>query len=255
LGITRHRTTAYHPQSIGTVERSHRTLQQCLRTLGESQCWESSLPLALLAMRTTTSAATQFPPSQLVFGGSVRIPADFLLPQTLASPLSTHDFAQRILQRAQQLLHIADDNQKSRPYTSVQALPHWVWLRQPATLGGSLKSPFTGPYQVLRQDNTVVTISVNGKPSKVSVDRLKPAMLDDYTADDTMKPPAPIDTTHPDTNLGSEDASNHQTSSQLTDPGGTNPRALENVKISKYGRTLPFRFTTPRYVFVRSRHT
>ena len=49
LGIHHIRTTVYHPQSNGMVERCHRSLKEALRAHGGA--WLSKLPMVLLGMR------------------------------------------------------------------------------------------------------------------------------------------------------------------------------------------------------------
>ena len=59
FGVHKSRTTAYHPQGDGLVERFNRTLLQLLRTYVEKkEEWEKYLPLALFAYRTTIHHST-----------------------------------------------------------------------------------------------------------------------------------------------------------------------------------------------------
>jgi hypothetical protein len=178
LGIKRQRTTAFHPQSNGAVERAHRTLKQCLRAIDGRDDWERALPQVLFAMRTSVSEATQFPPSLLVFGGEVRSPADFLAPPNdNQEKIAENDFFQRLWADVQEVISHANKNQHERPTPSITKLPQWVWLRQPPGFHASLKAPYSGPFEVIKQEGTVVTISINGKPSRVNIDRLKPASM------------------------------------------------------------------------------
>ena len=59
FGVKKSRTTPYHPQGDGMVERFNRSLLQLLRTYVERQeDWEQHLPLALYAYRTATHTST-----------------------------------------------------------------------------------------------------------------------------------------------------------------------------------------------------
>jgi len=50
LSIDRTRTTPYHPQANGKIERFHRTLKQTIMAYGKAD-WVSVLPTILLGLR------------------------------------------------------------------------------------------------------------------------------------------------------------------------------------------------------------
>ena len=55
VGFTRCRTTSYHPQNNGFVERVHRTLKAALKT---KESWLRALPMALLGLRARPNTDT-----------------------------------------------------------------------------------------------------------------------------------------------------------------------------------------------------
>ena len=80
FGVKKTRTTAYHPQGDGMVERFNRTVLQLLRAYVDQQNeWEKYLPLALYAYRTSTHTSTSVSPFELMFG---RQPKDHTEGQT-----------------------------------------------------------------------------------------------------------------------------------------------------------------------------
>ena len=81
LGITKTRTTPYHPQSDGMIERFNRILLSMLSTvLGEEgeENWEVALPAVMLAYRSSPHQTTHQSPFMLTFGREVRLPVDVM---------------------------------------------------------------------------------------------------------------------------------------------------------------------------------
>ncbi|XP_064475217.1 protein NYNRIN-like [Ornithodoros turicata] len=80
LDTTRLRTTSYHPASNGMVERLHRHLKSALIARGERDHWVSHLPLVLLGIRAALKPELGCSCAELVYGCSLRLPAEFLCP-------------------------------------------------------------------------------------------------------------------------------------------------------------------------------
>jgi len=124
LGIQQVKSTAYHPQSQGALERFHQTLKTMLRTycMTQKDDWDEGIPLLLFAAREFNQGSLGFSPFELVFGHLPRGPLKLLkeswLDQTNDSQsVITHisDVRERLKvanQLAQQNLKSSQDKMK-----------------------------------------------------------------------------------------------------------------------------------------------
>ena len=80
LGVHKTRTSAYHPQSDGLVERFNRTLQAMLsKYVREDQTdWDVHLPYVMMAYRASENTSTKYTPNFLMFGREINLPLDIL---------------------------------------------------------------------------------------------------------------------------------------------------------------------------------
>lgn len=76
LGVKHVRSSAYHPESQGALERYHQTLKNMIRKycLENTKDWDRGLPFLLFATREVPQESLGFSPNQLVFGHRVRGP-------------------------------------------------------------------------------------------------------------------------------------------------------------------------------------
>lgn len=76
LGITHLRTTAYHPQANGIIERWHRTLKASIMC-HKTNDWCDVLPIVLLGLRSTFKPDIQSTPAEMIYGETLKLPGEF----------------------------------------------------------------------------------------------------------------------------------------------------------------------------------
>ena len=80
LGIEKIRTTPYHPQTDGSAERVHQTLQRMISKLDPEKCrkWPEHIGSVLIAYNATRSQVTGYYRYFLMFGQRLQLPVDLL---------------------------------------------------------------------------------------------------------------------------------------------------------------------------------
>ena len=105
FNICKSRTTAYHPQCDGLVERFNRSLLQLLRSFVQSESdWERYLPLVLYAYCTSKHASTGVSPFQLMFGRHPK------LPDLTVNASDTHSYQAHLQAKLAQLQDLVTSN-------------------------------------------------------------------------------------------------------------------------------------------------
>ena len=86
FGIQKCRTTAYHAQCNGQVERFHQTLFRMIGKLSRDKKaqWKQHLAELMQAFNSTRSAVTGYSPHYLMFGRRPRLPVDYYFPTVSA---------------------------------------------------------------------------------------------------------------------------------------------------------------------------
>lgn len=174
--VNRVRTTSYHPSANGMIERVHRQLKAALMCHKES--WVKALPLVLLGMRAALKEDLQSSPAELLYGEPLRLPGELVMPTGHKD--NQLDYVAQ-LRRKMAALSPVPASRHSQPATFIfKDLPTatHVFLRDD-TVRRPLQPPYTGPYKVLIRRDKTLTLDINGRESTVSIDRVKPAYVDD----------------------------------------------------------------------------
>jgi hypothetical protein len=130
-----------------------------------------------LGIRSAFKEDLQTSSAELVFGEPLRLPGEFFSPSSKGTTDVT-DFSARLRSIVQNLQPVPTSwhgRKKSFVFKDL-ATASYVFLRDD-TVRGSLQAAYTGPYLILKKEQKVYKISVNGKPVSVSIDRLKPAYI------------------------------------------------------------------------------
>lgn len=178
IGFHRLRTTAYHPQTNGMVERMHRTLKTAI--MARKKSWLISLPIVLLGIRAAVNES-QFSPFTALTGSNVLLPSLLINESSQSSNFSSETVRELAVE-----MNRIDFNQfssghhhaKTNSYVpkDLRNCSH-VWLRIDR-IRRPLEAPYSGPYKVIKRNDKYFTIELTcGRQNTVSINRLKPAIL------------------------------------------------------------------------------
>lgn len=175
LGIEHLRTTSYHPQANGMIERWHRTLKSAIMCR-DTIHWSSELPMILLGLRSTFKEDVQCAPSEMVYGTTLQMPGQFF-DKPLTSEVST-EFVKNLRDTMDEIRPKQTAHHGKRPVFVHKALDNCthVFVRNDA-VRKSLQPPYNGPFEVLQRREKCFKVRFNRTSKYVSIDRLKPAFL------------------------------------------------------------------------------
>ncbi len=166
LGIKSIRTSVYHPQTDGLVERFNRTLKTMIRKFvhEDAKNWDKWLEPVLFAVREVPQASTGFSPFELLYGRQPRGVLDILRETWEEGPSESKNEIQHVLdlrtklhtlgQLSMENLLQAQDKQ-SRLYNRGARLRNFtpgdkVLVLLP-TSSSKLLAKWQGPFEVTRQ--------------------------------------------------------------------------------------------------------
>lgn len=176
LGSNHIRTTSYHPQSNGMVERFHRQLKASLIARQNTQNWYYDLPLILLGIRSTYKEDLNCSPAELVYGQCLKLPAELIVDDPKIPPATYMSILSRLREGVNNLKPVDTRKIKNQTIYVPKSLSNckFVFLRIDR-LKPSLCAPYEGPFKVIRLLRKQIVIDVRGKHISVSIDRVKPA--------------------------------------------------------------------------------
>lgn len=159
------------------MERFHRQLKAAIICHDNSN-WVESLPFVLLGIRSAYKEDLGTSTAELLYGEPLRLPGEFFEPEDEGT-VDLTDYMSRL----RCFVHRLQPSPASRHgkgrntfvYKDLATCTH-VFLRD-CTVGGSLKSAYTGPHKVIQRGDKTYKILMNNKEVTVSIDRVKPAFI------------------------------------------------------------------------------
>ncbi|KAJ8049035.1 hypothetical protein HOLleu_01585 [Holothuria leucospilota] len=183
LGIDQIKSSAYHPESQGALERFHQTLKNMLKTYchDNERDWDEGIPFVMFAARESIQESLGFSPFELVFGHTVRGPLKLLKEKWLSEPgedIHLLDYVSRFKDRLHGACELAQENLRH----SQKKMKAWydkttvkrefkpgdkVLVFLPVS-GQPLQARFQGPYVIERKvsDTDYVILTPDKRKSK-----------------------------------------------------------------------------------------
>lgn len=181
IGCTRNRTTTYHPASNGMVERWHRSLKAAIMCHSTNN-WTKILPVVLLGLRTSLKDDIKASAAEMLYGATLRLPGEYFIDEE-ANPDPQEFIEQfRVFMREVRSAPSAHHNKtKAFSHGTLFSCTH-VFIRVDS-VKKPLEQPYRGPYEVIdRLSEFVFKINIDGNPTTISTERLKPAFIENNSA-------------------------------------------------------------------------
>ena len=248
LNIRKTRTTPYHPQCDGLVERFNRTLLNMLATTTRQYPfnWEDQIRKVCMAYNTSVHSSTGYTPFYLMFGREARLPIDLMYGTGNNKDMPITEYANQLKKGledayscAREKLGASHERQKEHYDKRIHGQPFTdgdlVWLHSTVIPPGQSKKlhhPWTGPYKIIEKisDSDYKIKGLRGRKQThiVHFDRLKlctPGTRFESELDDSEHQP-------------STDANEQSTTPQVF---GQDMELLENEPTRRY----PLRYRHP----------
>ena len=183
LGAQLHRTTAYHPQSNGLVERFQRSMKASLKARLNGPNWTDELPWVLLGLRTVVKEDLHTSSVELIYGEPLTVPGSFVTSNVIPwSPTTV--FNPQVRQPIPTTSHGHSSWSIPKDLKNAQ----YVFVRRDSHRS-PLQRPYDGPYHVVSHGDKSFVVKIGDKNEMISTDRLKPAYCDlDYPVQVAIPP-------------------------------------------------------------------
>ncbi|CAK9801703.1 Retrovirus-related Pol polyprotein from transposon 412 [Anthophora quadrimaculata] len=186
--ISHFQASAFHPQTNGSIERSHIVLTEYLKHYVSRNNWDDWLNCAMFSYNTSVHEGTLFTPHELVFGNRARVPTADAAHSTLENESYDHYF-RNLQDKISTSQKLARENLNAAKNRSKQYYDRKInnqrfsvgdrvlLLKEPRK--GKFDAQYTGPHTVLEvHGNSNVRLRLSNRKTKiVHINKLKHAKL------------------------------------------------------------------------------
>ncbi|KAB0799843.1 hypothetical protein PPYR_07723 [Photinus pyralis] len=182
LGLDQINSTAYHHETLGALENSHKNLNAFLRIQVNKyeNTWSKWVPFWCFSYNNTVHTETKYTPYELVFGKKCNLPLNILekldpVYNFESYPIELKFRLQSAWEDAKDNLIKSKQNRKTRLDENRNDLKYKfndrVLLK--SEISNKLEPLYKGPYKVIEDKSPNVIIKINNKLITVHKDRVK----------------------------------------------------------------------------------
>lgn len=179
------KTTAFHPESNGGLERAHSVVGDLIRTsINDNDAeWDKVLKITSMAYNTAVHEGTGFAPFTLMFGRKANLPSALATTPTLKYTELVKlwkDRHERYLEKAKRVIERRKEKHKEMHDKRITKLQKIFDVGDKVLLYNNNKNhkldqEWLGPFQItIVHENNNYTILRNNQPYKTHANRLKP---------------------------------------------------------------------------------
>ena len=179
-------STAHHHQTLGTIERSHRTFNEYIRSYisVDKTDWDIWLQYFVYCFNTTPSVTHNYCPYELVFGKQHNLPKQLNSIDRIEPIYNIDDYAKEVKFRLETAykrarLMLESNKAKQKELYDSKVLDFNLNIGDQVLLknetGHMLEPVYIGPFEVIgmESNNNITVKNKKNKEQKVHKDRLK----------------------------------------------------------------------------------
>ena len=163
LGVQLHRTTAYHPQSNGLVERFHRSMKASLKARLNGPNWTDELPWVLLGLRTVVKEDLHTSSAELIYGEPLTVHGSFVTSNVIPwSPTTVFN------PQVRQPIPTTSHGHSSWSIPKDLKTAQYVFVRRDSHRS-PLQRPYDRPYHLVSHGDKSFVVKIGDKNEMISI--------------------------------------------------------------------------------------